>query len=205
MQEDVLELNGLSSDILSSLSYPVIEGISLKRTLRSVPKDLILHDVFSMAEWLDEQPILSTIALDYRIKSVSSIKGKYSRYIDSELQIRKVFNDILGFRGFCGNYDDVLAINLPGFRVADMSKGKANDDGYRGVHVYFQKDGRHYPIEIQFNTFYDRQINNWLHDYVYKQGYPNHVGIRLRESYERGEIRNENEFQEVLNHVLSGR
>lgn len=25
------------------------------------------------------------------------------------------------------------------FHVADMSKGKSDDDGYRGVHLYFQK------------------------------------------------------------------
>ncbi len=33
-----------------------------------------------------------------------------------------------------------------------MSNGKAADDGYRGVHAYYQKSGKHYPIEIQFNT-----------------------------------------------------
>ena len=43
-----------------------------------------------------------------------------------------------------------------------MSNGKAVDDGYRGVHVYYQKSGQHYPIEIQFNTLFDRQLNNWL-------------------------------------------
>ena len=32
--------------------------------------------------------------------------------------------------------------------------GKANDDGYRGVHLYFQLDHKHYPIEIQMNTYY---------------------------------------------------
>ena len=53
-----------------------------------------------------------------------------------------------------------------------MTKGKAIDDGYRGVHVYYQKSGRHYPIEIQFNTLFDRQLNNWLHDYLYKKNYP---------------------------------
>lgn len=40
--------------------------------------------------------------------------------------------------------------------IADMSSGKAVDDGYRGVHVYYQKSGKHYPIEIQFNTLFDR-------------------------------------------------
>lgn len=32
------------------------------------------------------------------------------------------------------------------FHVADMSKGKSDDDGYRGVHLYFQKDNSYYPI-----------------------------------------------------------
>lgn len=44
-----------------------------------------------------------------------------------------------------------------------MSFGKAYDGGYRGIHAYFQIDGFHYPIEIQYNTYYDRQFNNWLH------------------------------------------
>ena len=204
LNENVLELNGLSVSLLAELSYPVAAEISLKRTLKSVPEELLLADVFSMAEWLDEQEALSAVALDYRIKSFSSIEGKYNRYLNSELQIRKVFNDVLGFRGFCGSYEDVLAMDLSGFRIADMSYGKANDDGYRGVHVYFQLDGRHYPIEIQFNTLYDRQLNNWLHDYLYKQGYPNAVGQKMREYYEQGVIRNENHFREVLDDVLSG-
>lgn len=90
------------------------------------------------------------------------------------------------------------------FRIADLSNGKANDDGYRGVHVYFQKNSRCYPIEIQFNTLYDRQLNNWLHDYLYKKSYPNEVERSIRRMYEGGEIRNEKEFKEALKNVLSG-
>ena len=45
-----------------------------------------------------------------------------------------------------------------------------------GVHLYFQMDNDHYPIEIQFNTLYDRQLNNWLHDYLYKKAYPMRSG-----------------------------
>lgn len=89
------------------------------------------------------------------------------------------------------------------FRIADMSSGKAGDDGYRGVHVYYQKSGKHYPIEIQFNTLFDRQLNNWLHDYLYKKNYPIETGKIMREKYESGLIRNEQEFMEVLNNVLS--
>lgn len=62
----------------------------------------------------------------------------------------------------------------------------------------------HYPIEILYNTFYDRQLNNWLHKYVYKRKYENHIGSMLRRAYEDARIRNENEFKEVLENVLSG-
>ena len=44
------------------------------------------------------------IAIDYRIKSYDSIELKYNRYYPDG-QTRKVFNDILGFRAFCDNYD----------------------------------------------------------------------------------------------------
>ena len=83
-----------------------------------------------------------------------------------------------------------------------MSNGKSHDDGYRGVHVYFQKNSKCYPIEIQFNTLYDRQLNNWLHDYLYKKNYPIEIGKIMRDKYESGFIRNEHEFKEVLNNVL---
>ena len=63
--------------------------------------------------------------------------------------------------------------------------------------------GRHYPIEIQFNTLYDRQINNWLHDFLYKKGYPLSVGLAMRQNYENGLIKNAHDFEEVLKDVLS--
>ena len=116
----------------------------------------------------------------------------------------QVFNDVLGFRAFCDSYNSVLALPSTSFSVADLSRGKAVDDGYRGVHLYFQLDNNHYPIEIQFNTLYDRQLNNWLHDYLYKKTYSNEVGQQLRARYENGKIRNQSEFEEVLNDVLSG-
>lgn len=133
--------------------------------------------------------MLSEIALDYRIKSYAFIVGKYERYLNSSRHVSQVFNDILGFRAFCDSYDDVLALTSPSFSVADLSKGKAADDGYRGVHLYFQMDNDHYPIEIQFNTLYDRQFDNWLHDYLYKKAYPNEAGQQMRVRYESGKIR----------------
>lgn len=70
--------------------------------------------------------------------------------------------------------------------------------------MYFELDNEHYPIEIQFNTLYDRQLNNWLHDYLYKKNYPLSVGQTMRAAYEKGKIHNVKEFEEVLKNVLSG-
>ena len=89
-----------------------------------------------MSKWLDKQDILDDISLDYRIKSRDSILLKYNRYYPDH-QARKVFNDILGFRAFCTSYDEILKFDPKQFRIADMSMGKAEDDGYRGVHVYY--------------------------------------------------------------------
>ena len=203
MNEQLLKMNGLSVKILDELSFESHLGIPLKRNLHYFDKEALISELIAMTEWLDEQEILSDIALDYRIKSLDSILLKYNRYYPDH-QTRKVFNDIMVFRALCDNYDQILEEESLQFRIANMMKGKAVDDGYRGIHVYYQKSGKHYPIEIQFNTLFDRQLNNWLHDYLYKKNYPIETGRVMRERYERGLIRNEHEFKEVLNNVLFG-
>ena len=110
------------------------------------------------------------------------------------MRAEKIFNDILGFRMLVDNYDSLLETKiLKEIRVVDMSHGKASDDGYRGVYLYYQA-----------NTYYDRQMNNWLHKYLYKREYSDSVGRILRREYENGKILNEQGFQEVLRNVLSG-
>ena len=60
----------------------------------------------------------------------------------------------------------------------------------------------HLGIPLKKNLH--RQLNNWLHDYLYKKSYPVETGKIMREKYENGLIRNEHEFKEVLNNVLFG-
>lgn len=199
----LLEVNGLSLPLLAELSYPSQLGRSLKNNLGSFDKESLLLDALSSAEWLDMNPLLGEVAIDYRIKSEESIRTKYERYYPDR-PVLKVFNDILGFRSYCDDYTEVLSLVSPRLKVVDMSRGKARDDGYRGVHLYYHADNFHYPIELQFNTLYDRQLNNWLHDYLYKKDYPNSIGCILRERYEHGEFFNLETFEEVLHDVLSG-
>lgn len=179
----------MTVELLIKLSYKSNLGIKLKKNLHYFDKEELLSKLEKINEWYDLCDFLHDITIDYRIKSIQSARLKYDRYYSGH-QIGKVFNDMLGFRTLCDNYDDVLGLaENENIRVADMSKGKANDDGYRGVHVYFQLDNFHYPIEIQYNTYYDRQINNWLHKYVYKKKYDDGVGQYLRQAYENARIK----------------
>lgn len=201
---DILQRDGLTIELLSRLSFQSGLGINLKKNLHYFEKDSLFQEIIRINEWYDEFEELHELALDYRIKSVQSAILKYHRYYP-DYQARKVFDDLLGFRSLCDNYDDVINLqDYPEFRIADMSQGKANDDGYRGVHAYFQLDGSHYPIEIQYNTYYDRQFNNWLHKFLYKKNYDNSVGVQLRGLYESAQIQTEQDFKEAMKHVLSG-
>ena len=202
---DILARDGLSTEVLASLSYRSELGISLKKNLRYVLESELFEELDRVREWYDTRVAdILALPVDSRIKSRQSVELKYHRYYPDH-QARKVFNDLLGFRSMCDTYDDVFALaGLPSFRVADLSAGKAEDDGYRGVHAYFQLSSRHYPIEIQYNTFYDRQLNNWLHKYLYKRVFDPSVGYELRMMYESGEIRNEKEFEGRMHDVLSG-
>ena len=204
LTEQVLKVHGLSVAILDALSYESKLGIPLKRNLHYFDKNALIDELVAMSEFFDMQLADYDLAIDYRIKSEESIIHKYERYYPDH-QTRKVFNDVLGFRALCDSYGDILKGEMLHFRIADLSHGKAVDDGYRGVHIYYQKSSKHYPIEIQFNTLFDRQLNNWLHDYLYKKNYPSELGALMRKHYEAGKIHHETEFQEVLEDVLSRR
>jgi putative GTP pyrophosphokinase len=202
---DILKKDGLTIELLTKLSYKSQLGLRLKKNLHYFDKEALFAELEQINEWYDTCDFLHDITIDYRIKSIQSARLKYDRYYPDH-QTGKVFNDMLGFRTLCDNYEEVIALDESEYiRVADMSTGKAHDDGYRGVHVYFQLDNFHYPIEIQYNTYYDRQLNNWLHKYLYKKSSDNEVGKLLRQHYENAKIRTENEFKEVLNDVLSSR
>ncbi|MCY6355269.1 hypothetical protein [Clostridium sp. ZS2-4] len=127
---------------------------------------------------------------------------KYNKYYPS-IEVNKCYNDLLGIRIIVSDYDEILKQNLDIFRVADMRNGKVQDDGYRGIHLYYQKSNRHYPIEIQVNSEMDRKLNDWLHIHLYKHTKDNSIGVLLRKKYDNNEIKSEEEFKEVLDYVLS--
>ena len=67
MNEQLLKMNGLSVEILDALSFESHLGIPLKKNQHYCDKDLLITELVMMTEWLDEQEILSGIAIDHRV------------------------------------------------------------------------------------------------------------------------------------------
>lgn len=136
--EAILRRDGLSLELLSSLSYKSELGISLKKNLHYFNRDELLDELNRVRKWYTSLGVLADLPVDYRIKSAQSISFKYDRYYPDH-QVRKVFNDLLGFRSMVDSYDDILGAGEACLKVVDLSCGKSVDDGYRGVHVYFTR------------------------------------------------------------------
>ena len=186
---------------LERISYRSQLGKSLKNTLRKFNKEELFDEINSLILYFTEHE--NIITHEHRIKSLQSCNLKYKKYYPS-VEVEKVFNDILGIRIIVNDYTVVDNIILPdGVKIADMRNGKANDDGYRGIHMYYQKDHYHYPIEIQFMTLKDRQFNEWLHIFLYKYVSDNLIGVRLRRLYDNGIINTEEDFRKEMQNLCA--
>lgn len=186
---------------LENIGYESKLGKSLKNTLHKFDKDELFDELFAIIQYftsMDEEKI----PYENRIKSIQSCDLKYSKYYPN-VPVEKAFNDILGIRITISDYSVFDLINIPqNVKIADMRNGKANDDGYRGIHVYIQKTHFHYPIEVQFVTEKDKFFNQMLHDKLYKQVPNPEIGKTLRSLYDDGHICNEEDFRKEYENVL---
>lgn len=126
---------------------------------------------------------------------------KYEKTLRNGGGFKQCFNDVLGFRLRLEEYPEEFPEY---FRVVDLRKGKQEDDGYRAIHLYFQRDNRAYPIEIQLWCGNDYQFNIWSHRYVYKYE-NNDVGKQLYLDYKNGLIISEADFLKRLKELENGR
>lgn len=179
--------------VLDAISYETKLGKNLKNTLRKVEKKTLMEELNDYRVFLKKRRKLLD-GYTYRIKSLQSINLKYDRYYPSK-EIGSCFNDILGIRVIVENYK--IDLTNENIKHVDMSNGKKNDDGYRGYHIYYKKSNYHYPIEVQFFTERDYIFNMWLHKYVYKYK-DNTIGIKLKNLYDNGVIKSEDNFKEEL-------
>lgn len=120
----ILKKDGLSLEILNKLSYQSELGINLKKNLHYFEKNILFQELICVNEWYDSCDLLYNIATDYRIKSIQSAFFKYNRYFPDH-QTRKVFDDLLGFRTLCDNYEEILKLkHMNIFELQICQKGK---------------------------------------------------------------------------------
>ena len=180
----------IPKETLELLSYRSTLGRSLKQiSLRATPLDAILSDIARYrASYIDT--LVQENLIGSRFKSDDSIIRKYEKTLRTNGGFKQCFNDVLGFRLRFDEYPDVYPDY---FRVVDLRNGKMIDDGYRAIHLYYQRDSLAYPIEVQLWCGRDYYFNLWSHRYVYKYKTPE-MGKRLYQEYVEGHIRNEQTF-----------
>lgn len=186
----------IPKETLDILSYKSTLGRSLKQiSLRNTPLQRILEYIERYrASYIDV--LVQENLIGSRFKSDDSIIRKYEKTIRTGGGFKQCFNDILGFRLRFEQYPE----DYPDyFRVVDLRKGKKIDDGYRAIHLYYQRDNLAYPIEIQLWCGKDYLFNIWSHRYVYK--YKNaEIGKILYKEYDDKIISSEKDFLERLNY-----
>ena len=136
----------ISKETLDLLSYRSTLGQRLKQiSLSATPINLILDDIARYrAGYIDT--LVQENLIGSRFKSDDSIMRKYEKMLANHGGFKQCFNDVLGFRLRFDKYPN----DFPDyFRVVDLRNGKQVDDGYRAIHLYYQRDSLAYPIEVQ--------------------------------------------------------
>lgn len=191
-------LQFIEKSILDEISYTTTLGQSLKQiSLRKTPLETILADI-NMYRSAYMNIVVQENLIGSRFKSEDSIIRKYEKTIRIGGGFKQCFNDVLGFRLRFDEYPNEFPEY---FRVVDLRDGKKVDDGYRAIHLYYQKDNLAYPIEIQLWCADDYQFNVWSHKLVYKY-YNEEVGKSLYERYKSGKINSEEEFLREMQKLL---
>jgi len=180
----------ISKEILDVLSYQSQLKRSLKQiSLSQTPLEEILEDIGRYrASYIDV--LVQENLIGSRFKSDDSIIRKYEKTLKNNGGFKQCFNDVLGFRL---KYETYPTEFPEYFRVVDLRSGKKSDDGYRAIHLYYQRDNKAYPIEIQLWCGKDYYFNMWSHRHVYKYKKPE-VGKKLYEMFETGSIQKEEDF-----------
>lgn len=199
-------------ELMERLSFETTLGISLKNSMTKLSSfdDNTLFADFEQIESRAFRVIENaTVACDFRAKCMESIENKLLRskvaaQAGLVRPIEKVLNDLIGLRVKVDSYDVIRKFAFgTDYRVVDMTEGKACDDGYRAVHIYYQPSHKHYPVELQLMTEFDGKFNAWLHEATYKIKGREDIGGTLRQLYERGVIADEEKFKETLNVLLN--
>lgn len=190
----------ISKEVLDKISYESTLGKSLKQiSLRKTELSDVLMDIDKYRSQYTDIVVQENL-IGSRFKSNDSIMRKYERTLQNGGGFKQCFNDVLGFRLYFEEYPELYPDY---FRVVDLRKGKRIDDGYRAIHLYYQKNNLAYPIELQLWCAQDYQFNVWIHKLVYKY-HAEYIGKQLYEKYRSGIIDSEEKFKYEMNRLMEG-
>ncbi|MGL5754600.1 MULTISPECIES: hypothetical protein [Bacteria] len=111
-----------------------------------------------------------------RFKTFESFEKKWEKNsrVGQEKSFHKACNDILGYRFIVDCDSKVLIDTINSLELENVTKIdfytniKTNDDGYRGIHLYFWYNRRNFPLEIQIWTVRDSLLHFYTHEVIYK-------------------------------------
>ncbi|MGL4788606.1 MAG: hypothetical protein ACRCWZ_02485 [Cetobacterium sp.] len=111
-----------------------------------------------------------------RFKTFESFEKKWVKNSQTgqEKKFYKACNDVLGYRFIVDCNQQHLVNLLNTLELEDVIKIdfytniKTNDDGYRGIHLYFWYNRRNFPLEIQIWTVKDALLHFYTHEVIYK-------------------------------------
>lgn len=189
-----------NKEMLDRLSFATTLGRSLKKiSLKDNPLSYFMVDVAAYRA-VSRSVLLNSGLSNVRFKSDDSIERKYEKTLCNGQGFVHCFNDLIGIRLQLEEYPREYCDY---FRVVDMRDGKKTDDGYRAVHLYYQRDNFSYPIEIQLWSGKDYWFNLWSHTSAYKYTKPEY-GYALYEQYQADKIHTLEEFEMMLRKLEGG-
>jgi ppGpp synthetase/RelA/SpoT-type nucleotidyltranferase len=114
----------------------------------------------------------------YRYKTYESIKNKWNKYKKCKRPLKKVLNDLIGFRIILRISRDSLNEVINDYysnnniKIVNFYKKQEDvDNGYRGLHLYYRLNGKNFTNELQIWTIEDSILNFYTHELIYKKGF----------------------------------
>jgi putative GTP pyrophosphokinase len=181
---EVLKSISVNTKYTKSISKVDIGETSLFEIRKMIAdcEETVRSSKFDLSKW------------DLRVKSEGSALLKIKKYLGTGASLRIALNDLIGIRVLRRTYEE----SYPDyFKVVDLREGKKNDDGYRAVHLYYQLDSRHLPIEVQVWAGRDIEFNQISHEVAYKNVSNGALRI-LREEFDRGNIKSRQDFVNAM-------
>ena len=105
---NILYRDGLSVEILQSLSYESKIGINLKKNLHYFNQQVLFKELESIESWYDSMDLLHELALRLSYKKHSVCNYEISSILSRPSELEKFLMIYLGFRSLCDEYDSIF-------------------------------------------------------------------------------------------------